>query len=366
MSSLGTLRPKGRRRAVLVASGVAAVGVLAALLPRAYEVARREVLISRLEKGDDPEARRELADPRHAARLHARLRESASPRLVGPLIDLAAERRLDPAIRADVFDRFLQPEFTDGSQVRASVTKEPGPIFPEGCQVFVSMARSGTTEFVDLGEWTGRSYTVPRQSTNGDVVQFMEWFVIGEGPGARLVHQRLTWVIIPPGEPSGPLRIETEDLTDSPDPLTFFLGRPMKAKGPGDEPVTVLQLGTFGSWRQFVPGLPRLEKAFSYAVYLDRPEADGGPFLLGWVAATEVNPAGRGRIVWRGRSEIVVGGTVVLALAVPESAARLEPFQKLKLLFRPAPEFAAESGVTAPEADSPPFEREMYLPPAER
>jgi hypothetical protein len=51
---------------------------------------------------------------------------------------------------------------------------------------------------------------------------------------------------------------------------------------------------------------------------------------------------------------------------VPDSAAKIEPFHRLKLLFRPAPEFAAEHGVSVPEADSPPFEREMYLPPAER
>jgi hypothetical protein len=353
---------------VLAASAVAAIGVLAALAPRAYDAARREVLIARLEKGDDPEARRELADPRHAARLHARLRDSGNARLVGPLIDLAAERKLDPVIRAEVFDRFLRPDFTDGSGTRTiNVVMGAGSIFPEGCKVFVSMARSGTTEFVDLGEWTGRSYTVPRQSSNGDVVQFMEWFVIGEGRDARLVHQRSTWVIIPPGPGGTPFRIETEDMTDSKDPQGFLLGRPVFAQSVDGVPGTFLRFGFFGSWRQFFPGQASLQQAFSYAIYLDLQGQAEGPHLLGWIEAGPRRTSSQWGRRWRSAFDRDPEGLLGTFVGfVPETTARLEPFQKLKLLFRPAPEFAAEHGISAPEVDSPPFEREMYLTPAER
>jgi hypothetical protein len=350
---------------VLIASGLAAIGVLAAITPWAYDVIRREVLIARLERGDD-DARRELADPRHAPRLHALIRESRSSRLAAPLIDLAAARRLDPAIRADIFDRFFRPAFTDGSEVRASTRKVEGQIFPEGCQIFVSMARSSTTQFVDLGEWTGRSYTVPRLSTNGDVVQFMEWFVIGQESDARLVHQRSTVVIIPPGPPGTPFRVESEDMTDSKDPLAFFLGRPFRAKSSAGVSGTFLLLGSFGPWRQFIRGGTTLDQAFSYAIHLDLPGEAEGTFLLGWFAAHAEGP-GRWARHWRSaldRGPEGKGGMVVGF--VPDSVATLEPLQKLRFLFRPAPGFAAERGISAPEADSPPFERELYLPPAER
>jgi hypothetical protein len=178
-------------------------------------------------------------------------------------------------------------------------------------------------------------------------------------------------VIFPPDAQSigERFRVESEDLTDVPDPLNFYLAPPRSAALPGGLPALELRMGVMGPWRQLVPGLRLLDRSVSYGILLDRSHLEEGarePFLLGRIAVSMEAADGR----WFAEDAVLerpiatfASGPHWLSLRLPSSAARLKPFEKVRFLFRPDPGFAQKNGFQAPAADSPPFERDYYLPP---
>jgi len=123
-------------------------------------------------------------------------------------------------------------------------------------------------------------------------------------------------------------------------------------------------MAVMGPWRQFVPGLRLLDRSVSYGISLDRSRSTEGarePFLLGSIAVA----GGR----WFAEDAVLekplatfASGPHWLSFRLPQAAAKLQPLDKVKFLFRPDPGFAQKNGFHAAAADSPPFEREYYVP----
>lgn len=351
-----------RGRFVVLGLGAAALGVLGAFSPWIYGRIRREVLLSRLERGDDPAARRELAQMRRTASAHERLVATRSEALARNLVELARDDRLDGPTRRDAFELLFPASFTE------QAVKDGAPvILPPPGQLYVTCAKSSMCDVVAAGHWQKPTYRAEGPREGGEVEEYMEYFVTGEGPDTRLVYQRCSWVVFPPGAKtlSERMRVETQDLTDLPDPLNLFPGKPGKAVAPGGGEAVELFFGSMGTWRSFIPGRRLFDRSVSYAIFLDGAE----PHFLGNVAVSA--ETGRGR--WfaedatRGKPvENLERGAHWVSFLVPASAARLEAFARFRLLFRPAPAFAEKRGFKVPAADSPAFEREYYLPAWEK
>ncbi len=354
---------------MVLALGVACLGVLGAFSPWIYGRIRCQVLLSRLEAGDDPAARRELVDGRHVEKAHERLLAARSMLLARNLVELAREGLLDGAPRRDAFELCFPAGFTEQPARVDPESRAPG-------QLVVVRTNGSVSEIVDARPWTKGSYRVEVPGSGGDAQEYLEYFVTGEGSEARLVFERCSRLLFPPNAKTVAERFrrETLDLTGVPDPLHLFPRRPRKTTLADGREAIELRLASLGSWRQFIPKRRLFDRSCSYAVLLDLDGgvADGGqrePFLLGHVAVSAATGTGQ----WFAEDavlgkpiETLEQGSYWMTFVVPLAVARLEPLEKFRLLFRSAPAFAGKRGFEAPAADSPPFEREYYLPAWER
>jgi len=364
-----------RRRIVLATVAVGALGVILAVAPTAYDRVRTEVLLRRLETGDE-EARAALTQPRYAARILERCMElydsqpGTSTQLVLPLLDLASAGSLVPGARQIVFERFYpfslecqgiapqQPGFKVALMLRHDVHQPLLLVQGDGAQLIRSSA-------ADWWEWG--PYSCPDPGPGDDLAQYVECFVAGKGFEARLAYERSIWVFFPSAanRAQGPRFLATEDLTDSPDPFHWFPCRPRELSKPGEPPGLELRFASRGSWRQFIPRMDRIPRSAAYSVALDRsgqaPPRE--PYALGKVAVIDVEPTG----VWHAESAVtgpianMDQGAHWVYFPVPESEAKLEPFSRIRLIFTPDPEYARAKGF---EADGMmPFTRDIFLPP---
>src|SRR2546426_5564339 len=257
-------RPRaGKARTLLLgALGFLVVALLGALSPWAYDRVRCELLLRRLERGEDLEARRELANPRYAERVWNRMSEAArgkgegekARRFAQPLIDLASRGEIEPRARRDAFDICIPARFDEGPWRGSGAGL--GRLGTGDTQLYTLRANGMLSEFVDASPWQETLYWVAVPQ-GGGVQEYVEYFLQGKGAGARLVFLRASWVIFPPDAKSigERIRVETEDLTDVPDPLNFYLAPPVSLMLPGGVPALELRMAVMGPWGQVVPGL---------------------------------------------------------------------------------------------------------------
>ncbi|MBI4601953.1 MAG: hypothetical protein HY721_08330 [Planctomycetes bacterium] len=353
-----------RRAALVLALGAAALGTAGLLSPWVYDRTRFEVLAFRLERGEGS-AVEGLAEARYAPRLLERYRSTRNEALAGPLVELAREGKLGPRERRELFDLRFAATFTE--QAPPALPALPAATAAREALVAARVNRS-VWELVHAGRWLPATYRI-EVPAEGGVFQYLEHFIAGEGTEARLVHLRSSSVLCPPGARTvgERFRVETEDLTGVPDVLGPYLAPPRKAASAGGEEAVELRFAFVGPWRQFVPRLRLFERSVAYSLHLERPGQE--PLHLADVAVAADAAAGR----WFAEDAIARApvpdmerGAHRVEVRVPRGAARLEPFAKLRVLFRPAPAFAARCGFEAPASGSPPFERECYLPPFER
>ena len=366
-------RTRGRR-IVLGAVAAAALGVILAVAPTAYERVRTEVLLRRLEQGDE-EARAALAQPQYAARILERCIQlyddepGSSTNLVTPLLDLACTGSLYPHVRSVVFERFypftlecqsVAPLQLPGFKVKLMLRKD--------VQLFIHLVKGDGAQPIRMSsEWDWGPYSCPDPAPGDDLAQYVEYFVAGKGPEARIACERSTWVVFPSAanRAQGPRFVATEDLTDSSDPFHWFPCRPRELSKPGEPPGLVLRFASRGSWRQFIPRLDRIPRSAAYSVALDRsgqaPPRE--PYPLGKVALIDVEPSG----AWHAESAVtgpipnMDQGAHWVYFPVPESEAKFEPFSRIRLIFTPDPDYARSKGFEID--DLPPFTRDIFLPP---
>jgi hypothetical protein len=355
-----------RRRLAVLWLGLAALAVVGAFSPRIYRRVRSEILLARLERGDDPSARRELADLRCLERAGERLRATRNESLARNLVELARDGRLAGPTRRDAFDLVYPVSFVPGPAKRTmEASGRPRD------QLIVTNTKSSMSAVTAIGPWQKHTLVVSEP-----LDQYTEYFVAGEGDEARLVYQRLAIAIFPPdaSTPDERMRVELEDLTDQPDLLGYSFGRPRRARTADGAEAVELRLGSAGTWRQFIPRRRLLDRSVSYEISIERASAAersarAGPLLLARVAVSAESGEGRwfAEDATRGKPvEDIEKGSNWIRCLVPASTMRLEPLDRVRLLFRSAPAFAEKHGFKAPAADSPPFEREGYLPDWEK
>jgi hypothetical protein len=344
--------------------------VLASLAPMAYDWVRTEVWLSRLERGEDDGAEDALTEPRHAARVLERYLEvdarrpqsDEAKRLAEPLVRLAFGRTLSPGMRQTLFDR-RYPFVLECQQIMIPV--QPEALVPG----FLVHAQGDGVQLV-AAAWNLRkaTYPCPEPRPHDDVAQYIEYFLSGDDQQSKLVHKRSTWVLFPSAASAsrGPQVLATEDLTETPDPIAWFAGRPREVSGPGAMPVIELRFASLGSWRQYIRGMDRIERSAAYAVALDRSAESPPrePYPLGKVALLDVEPSGRwfAESAFTGPIPDMDQGAHWVQFPVPGSEAKLDPVGRIRLIFTPDPEYARANGFEA-AADLAPFTREFYLPP---
>jgi len=363
---------RGRQRAVGIL-GLAALACMLCLAPWIQGWIRGQILLRRLEAHYDPEAARELADAGREEWILPRF-QSAAPgadsrqALAWNIIFLARVGKASSEARRAAFEAAFPPHFSAGPMSALSLPPE----LLEHTTLTTARKRGAIWDVVYVGEWSDRTYGVePR--VPGDVQAYVEWFVDLNDPAPRLVYGRCSWLIFPAaaGGLAGSLRVETEDLTDVPDPLQLYLRPPARAGGTGERGVE-LRVASLGTWRQFIPKRYLFDQSVSYEVLL---ELGGGsapprePLRLGTIAVAADTAAGR----WFAASAApgaeptpIDRGAHLFSFWVPASATEIEPLDRIHLLFRPLPSFAESCGFRATAGDSPPFDRWHYVPAFEQ
>ena len=358
---------------MVAAVAVGALGVLLAIAPTVYDRIRTEVLLRRLESEPDTNAWKALSEPRHAEvvldrymRAHdADPSNQGASRLAGPLLTLAVEGALPASVRLAFFERIYP--FT--LQCQSIIGRRYPPPFAIGrlptAQLVVLRIQGDGAMPIDLGRmWSTSLHDCPDPGPGDDLAQYVEYFVAGKSPDARLVFERSTWVIFPSAanRAQGPRFLATEDLTDSPDAFQWFPCRPRELSKPGETPALELRFASRGSWRQFIPGMNRIPRSAAYSVALDRSgkTPPGEPYPLGKVA---IMTSG----AWHAESAVtgpiphMDQGAHWVYFPVPESEAKFEPFSRIRLIFTPDPDYARQKGFDA--EGLVPFTRDIFLPP---
>lgn len=361
---------KKRLSQVTLVLGAAALAVLCAFLPWIYREIRGRILVARLERGLDPGAAEELAtNPRGLAFGARRLLEPGDhvAHLARNWVELIRAGVQVPGGRAEAFDA------TWGFRLKAPVSGlmslEGVPPLEEA-RLIHGRVFGSSFEVLEGGPW--ESTGVSAESSPQRLAVHLQYFLDGPPPNSHLVYLRLVRILEASrdvrlsGQEPG-FELEMEDLTDVPDLLGLFLRPPGTATLPGGEPALELRLASHGTWRRFVPGMRLLERSVSYSVWLERSAAEGGPFLLGRIAADARGPLP----TWYGE-DAVLGAPLPgierlphqFSLHIPRSVAQLGPLQRFQLGFRPDPDFAARCGFTVQGTDSLPFLRTHRLPDA--
>ncbi len=361
-----------KRRWLVLAFGIGALGGIGGMAPWVYRWIRVEQIIAQLEAGDNVAARAALVAVKGLDRATERLLQTRSAAIAANFVELAVEGHLPGIARNEAFN--LQfPLWLHDPKTRGA---ETNGVARRGRTVVTVRAQDSLWELLDYRSSWGPQSILPLPSS-GRVELYVQYFLAGEGADARLVHHRSVWVVHPTGsegserDASGTpiFRVEMQDLTDVPDPIQLFPRRPVAVILPTGESALEIRLASMGTWRQFVPGRRLYNGSVAYAIYLDRSGVKKDPFLLGYVGVSAATSLG----TWFAE-DAVLGEPIVdldkgahrISLHVPRSAAILETFSKVKLLFRPAPSFAERNGFQVSAPECLPFERELRIPAFER
>jgi len=355
-----------KRRWIVLALGLGALGTLGGMAPWAYRRIHVEALLARLEEGPDESARKEILAERALGLAGERLLVTRDPELARNLVEIAGEGLLQGPSRRAAFD-VLYP-------VQLALPKSAETVLDptsrlKGRQLVSVKAQESNWELVKVEPWCDSG--IAPVLGPGRLAEHVQYFIAGEGDNARLVFQRALFVLDdfdPTGNGPG-FRTVEQDLTAVPDPINLYLRRPRRVILPSGESALELRVASMGTWRQFIPGRRLYDGSVAYKVFLDRSGERKEPFLLGRVAVSAARGAGK----WFAEDDVLGKklenldrGSHWIDWTVPESSARLHSLQKLRLLFRPAPSYAQELGFEVSATNCLPFEREYYLPEPER